>query len=188
MTFEDFCAAGGQPSSDTVIFRFQGDLRSRSIVDLGADFRRRLEEKLVPRRIQIRVFAIFVEIVQNIINYAAGTTDRAGSIVLGQDARGYWICSTNRVDPLHARRLATRLAPMLTMTPTVAAAVHRQLLTRANAQDPDPDSRGAGLGLLAIARASSGPLSYAIVGSNSGLSEFYLGAWVAPPEETQRAA
>src|SRR5262249_11417558 len=138
-----------------------------------------------------RLFASFVEMVQNVIHYAApdvrpGGPRRRGTIELGSGAAGFWIHCSNPVRGDHATRLQERLEAIRQMSPEDITTEYRRKLNDDSKREPDPLSRGAGLGLLSIARNSAGPLTYSLNASTDGAFTFSLLATVHFPTEAAR--
>jgi hypothetical protein len=164
------------------LFRFEGDFSSVRIDWLTAEVRRRMETAPVAARARARLFASFVEMTQNIIQYAspdgAGGPRRSGAIAFGRDPDGYWVRSRNPVRSTHAERLRARLERIRSMDPEEITAAYRARLT--TSREVDPLSRGAGLGLLGIARSTGGALSYQLEPSTpSGGEPFMFSLHVA---------
>lgn len=168
----DGAGAGGEE-----LFRFEGDFSSVAIDWLTSEVRRRMEAAPVASRARARLFASFVEMTQNIIQYAepdgAGRARRSGAIAFGRDPQGYWVRSRNPVRSTHAERLRSRLERIRSMPPDEITAAYRARLG-ARTREPDPLSRGAGLGLLGIARSTGGSLSYRLEPAAPGGGEPYM--------------
>jgi hypothetical protein len=174
--------AGATGASAEELFRFEGDFSSVRIDWLTTEVRRRMETAPVAARARARLFASFVEMTQNIIQYAAPDGDgghrRSGAIAFGRAPDGYWIRSRNPVRSTHAERLRARLERIRSMDPEEIVAAYRARLT--TSREVDPLSRGAGLGLLGIARSTGGALSYQLEPSTpSGGEPFMFSLHVA---------
>jgi hypothetical protein len=137
-----------------------------------------METAPVATRARARLFATFVEMTQNIIQYAEperreGGPRRSGAIAFGRDPHGYWVRSRNPVRSTHAERLRSRLERIQSMGPDEITAAYRARLGSSRTREVDPLSRGAGLGLLGIARSTGGALSYRLEPALSGGGEPY---------------
>ena len=185
----DQIATGGSTSAE--IFRFEGDFAAVRIDWLTSQVRERMETAPVASRPRARLFASFIEMTQNIIQYAEparadGGPRRAGVVALGQDADGYWISSRNQVGRAHATRLRERLERIQAMSPEEIKAAYLERLAQGTNAVSDPMSRGAGLGLLSMARTTGGALTFRLDPPvpGSGTFTFSLRATVRNPGAT----
>lgn len=165
------------------IFRYEGDFAAVRIDWLTSEVRRRMEAAPVAPKARARLFASFVEMAQNIIQYAAPARGqqgprRGGAVAFGRDGDGYWVASTNRVAGVHAARLRERLERIRAMGPAEVRAAYQARLAEGLGRAADPLSRGAGLGLLSIARAAGGGLSYRLEDAEGEPFTFSLRATV----------
>ena len=149
------------PAAGEELFGYQGDFAAVRIDWLTGEARRRMELASVASRARSRLFASFVEMTQNIIQYgepsrAADGPRRAGAIAFGRAPEGYWVSSHNPVGEVHAARLRERLGWIQAMSLEEIRAAYQQRLAQGLGRSTDPHSRGAGLGLLSIARTAGG--------------------------------
>lgn len=112
------------------------------------------------------IFAVFVEMVQNIMSYSADAEfidtnhkQSYGIMILGFDKElnKYFIKSGNRVYTKDKLKIEKKLEEMKNLNKDEIKALYKELRRSGN----DTHERGGGLGFLEIQRKSSMPLEYA---------------------------
>lgn len=158
-----------------VLLYFTGEFTPAVTAALSDSLRRRLEERVADPRLRRRLFATFVEMVQNVLHYAAPSEGpagdaarRKGSVALGQAGDEFWVACANLVDAAQTPRLSGRLEAVSALGPEALQRAYRRQLANDAHERQDPLSRGAGLGLLTIARAATAPLEYLITPDPNG--------------------
>ncbi|MCS6808598.1 MAG: SiaB family protein kinase [Bacteroidota bacterium] len=153
-----------------IIMSFQGALAQSIIVEIGQTLRRKISaqhnESLSERTKLVKhVFAIFVELAQNIMLYSAeqeidisGKHSGVGLLVVSETHDRYCISSANRILREQREHLCRRCESLQSLS---KEELRRQYNERRRL--PRSTDKGAGLGLIEIARRSDSPLSFACV-------------------------
>lgn len=141
---------------------FNGPFSQGLIVEIGTALKSYLESETASSSSAFDVFAVYVEIAQNIRRYAAlrgyGETDATSTVVVSRDEEGrYVITAGNIVERADGDALAERLARVSTMDKAELKAAYKEQLRKP--REENNDEGAAGLGLLDMARKASAPLS-----------------------------
>lgn len=122
----------------------------------------------------MRIFSVFVEMVQNISLYATpdsaakGDAAKSGIIVVGKEDGMFFVLCGNRMRSDSCSRIEELLQRLQKMDRDALKDFYKER----RRQPPDPESKGAGLGFIEIARKTNG-FSYAfdkIDGNNTFFS------------------
>jgi Family of unknown function (DUF6272) len=169
-----------------VLFYYDGYLSQPIITAMSEALRGKLEVEDSPNRATRKVFSTFVEMMQNIVHYADGSSAAdngtaplpCGNVAVGRKNDRYYIVSGNTVATRHIERLQAKLEGIRAMSADEIKAEYKRKL---RTDEQDANSQGAGLGFLTVARDASEPIEFLfepIAGSGNALSFFYLKATV----------
>jgi hypothetical protein len=144
-----------------IMLCFNGPISHSLIEELGRAVRNYLEAEQAQPGAAMDVFAVYIEMTQNIRQYAAlhnyGDLDAAGTVVVGRDDLGRYIVSAgNVVEMADGRALMARLEELAPLDKAALKAAYKEQLRRPRSEAA---GSGAGLGLIDIARKASAPLS-----------------------------
>lgn len=143
-----------------VLFYYAGLVSETLLLGLGETLRQRLEAMPGGAAAGRSVFAVFVELTQNIIRYAdadaphkapEGPAARPGVLVIGTDREHYFVAGGNVIDRAQEPHLRAVLDQIQDLNKEQLRALHKERLRA----PPDPASQGAGLGLIEIARRAT---------------------------------
>lgn len=157
-----------------IILSFNGPFSQSLIEELGQAIRHYLESQSQARKWVGDVFAVYIELTQNIRHYADSTAAdeaergrlSAGTVHIAREGERFLVVSGNHVRRGDAAALTERLDRLAAMDACALRAAYKERLRR-----PLPKgATGAGLGLLQIARTAAAPLEYAL----AELDEDYL--------------
>jgi hypothetical protein len=158
---------------DGIVFQFKGSMSQALLVKFGDMIR---EDLFLSSRkgSEIRaVFAVFIELAQNIYRYSAERTDAgldkdagSGIVVVSECEDRYTVASGNKIHNDRLARIVARLQEMSGLPPDALRKIYREQLKAA----PPEGSVGAGLGLYDIARKSGGGLRYSVHPVNDEVS------------------
>lgn len=169
-----------------VQFYFNGYLSHNVIGAMGDTLRHRLEAQGTKGTVTRRVFSTFVEMAQNILNYASDAESVAGdrrmsqgAVAIGQLGDHFYIICGNHIERAHVERVSEKLEAIRAMSVDEIKQAYKQQL-RNEEHEQDPISKGAGLGFLTVARDSSAPIEYCFVEEDAGQDQvgFYLKATI----------
>lgn len=167
-----------------VQFYFNGYLSHNVIGAMGDTLRHRLEAQGTKGTVTRRVFSTFIEMAQNILNYASDQEPveaerkmRQGAVAIGQLGEHFYIICGNHIEREHVERVRAKLDAIRAMSADEIKQAYRQQL---RSETDDPLSKGAGLGFLTVARDSSTPIEYCFVEHVDGRNQvdFYLKATI----------
>jgi hypothetical protein len=166
--------------SANISLAFKGAMSERTLVNLAGMLKQQLGGSSPQNVIKAEnhiVFAVFVELAQNILNYSAETSigtftdsenndtdmqsneiNGIGMITIRETANEYIVSSGNAVTTQTASRLVAWCDHLNTLDKDDLKRLYKERLHG----EPPEGSKGAGLGLIDIARKSGVPLDYAV--------------------------
>lgn len=161
-----------------IVISFNGPFSQSVIEELGEAIRRHLESQTQPRKRIADVFAVYIEVTQNIRNYAESVGDgddhiarlNAGTVLIAREGEEYAVVSGNLVRKQDAAPLAERLDQVLALDAAGLKAAYKERL-RAPVEE---GAKGAGLGFLQMARKASRPMEYSLSEGDSEHDFFSL--------------
>jgi hypothetical protein len=149
-----------------ILFCYSGPIAQTSIEGVGNTLRRNLEAEEAGNTITLSVFSIFIEQVQNILNYSAERLNkdeqdenelRVGIVVIGHEQCGdYFIYCGNKIYSQDIARLKNNIDNIRNLNKDELKLLYRER----RKMEAEPGSKGAGLGLIEMARRSSEPIQY----------------------------
>jgi hypothetical protein len=156
-----------QLKGDGILFCFSGPISQDIMEGIGGILRFKMKLDDTATQVSQRVFATFVEQMQNVINYSAEFEPespdheaqlRYGIVVVGKRAQNFYVHSGNFIQKEQTAFIINQIEKLNTMTPEELKAFYRAQ----RRLDPREESKGAGLGLIEMARKASGPLKYSL--------------------------
>lgn len=148
--------------SDGIIFSFSGPMNHEIIESIGSSIRTTISEGVDgDKKAALKVFSIFVEQVENVINYSAekdaeDSSHSFGIVVVGKKDGIFFISGGNRIETAKQAKLETYLTTLAAMNKEELKVYYKQ---RRRA-DKAKGSKGAGIGFIEMARKSSQPLEF----------------------------
>jgi hypothetical protein len=164
-----------------IIFAFSGPVSQHVIEGIGETLKQKMELEDAGMNTIQKVFSVFVEQMQNVVNYSAETVTqpdqlegelRIGTLVVGRDGPHFWVQCGNLVRMDQTSGLRNRLDFLRSLNKDELKALYRERRKSAAA----PESKGAGLGFIDIARKASRPIEYTFVSAASGMVFFTIKA------------
>lgn len=163
-----------------IVLSFNGPFSQSVIEELGEAIRRHLEAQTQPRKRIADVFAVYIEVTQNIRHYAenCGRDDahtarlNAGTVLIARQGDEYAVVAGNLVLKEHAPALTKRLDAVIAMDEAALKSAYKERLRAPVAEG----ATGAGLGFLQMARKATKPLSYSLSDADSDHAFFTLTA------------
>ncbi len=150
----------------SIFFYYSGPISQSSLEGVGNTLRRNLEYEEAGNKTTMSVFSIFVEQVQNILNYSAerlGKTEdlenelRIGVVVIGREENGdYYVFCGNRIYNTDIEVLSAKIEEVKTLSKDELKALYKER----RKMDPEAGSKGAGLGLIEMARKAGKPIEH----------------------------
>jgi len=148
-----------------IIFCFSGPASQSVVEGVGEVLKQKMEQDAAGSEIVRRVFAVFVEQMQNVINYSAervagppekeGET-RMGLVVVGREGDHFFVMAGNVMNAAEAGKLSEQVRRLQAMDKEQMKAFFREQRRK----ESPMGSKGAGLGLIETARKASRPLEF----------------------------
>jgi len=144
-----------------IIFTFCGPMSHDIVEGLGGALRNKMEEDEVSRTVSSKVFSIFVEQVQNVINYSQEKDPNDsemsfGIVVVGKSDDKFFVTGGNKITNEKVEKLRNNLTQLQQMNKEEL----KQFYKQKRKEGPDEHSKGAGLGFIEMARKSSEPIEF----------------------------
>ena len=146
---------------DGVVFCFSGPTSQSVVEGIGQVLRRKMEMERVSMSTIQRVFSIFVEQMQNIVNYSVEHTPsvgggeelRHGVVVVGRSRDRFYVICGNKVRASQGERMLESIRSLRGMGRDELREHYKRMRRHASRQD----SKGAGLGLIEMFRRAVEP-------------------------------
>lgn len=153
---------------DGATFFYHGKFSQVLLVKIGHDLRSRIKGETNDRTLSIKVFSVFIELIQNVIRYAEtgnppemdqeDNGNQVGVIVLGQNNGHYFIACGNEINIDKKKIMEARLDKIKNMSKDELKAYFNEQRKKT----PEATSKGGGIGLIEIAKLASQPIEYDI--------------------------
>lgn len=158
---------------------FNGPFSHSIIEEIGHALRNHLTAESIARAAVMDVFAVYIELAQNVRNYLTlrelSQGDSASSIItIARWGDGYAVSSGNTILKDDGPLICARIQEINGMSPEELKRQYKEQMRR----DVAPDALGAGLGLLEIAKRSSAPMACSVQEIDSRQSFFSLTAYI----------
>jgi hypothetical protein len=145
---------------DRIMLCFNGPISRSLIEEIGKALRNYLDTQQATPSAAMDVFAVYIEMTQNIRHYARrqGYDEQQASatVAVARDDEGrYLVSAGNLVESVDGERLVATVEALAPLDKAELKAAYKQQLRRP--RDANGES-GAGLGLLDMARKASRPL------------------------------
>ncbi len=147
---------------DGIIFSFSGPMSHEIIEGIGSAIRVKIGEgEDGDKKAALKVFAIFVEQVENVINYSVEKDHEDsqlsfGIVVIGKKEDHFFISGGNKIETTKVEKLELNLSKLVAMDKDELKIYYKEK-RRASKED---DSKGAGIGFIEMARKSTKPIEY----------------------------
>jgi len=163
-----------------IIFSFSGPISQSLLEGIGHTLKQKMTLEETSTNIIQKVFSIFVELMQNIINYSAQRilTEEAeedisyGVLIVGKEQEHFYIISGNYIHEEQEDILQKKLSTIRSMDSQEL----KQFYKQQRRQQADDASKGAGLGFIEMARKASQPIEFEIARIKNGYSFFVVKA------------
>ena len=155
---------------------FNGPTSRSLIEEVGDALRNYLLTDDAPPSAATDVFAVYIEMTQNIRHYVRrkhfSDAEAVATVVIARDRDGKYIVSAgNVVETADGLALLKQVEMLAGLDKPQLKAAYRQQLRMPREDDA---ATGAGLGLIDIARRATGPLAGSLVEQSGGLCLFTL--------------
>ncbi|MDF1875500.1 hypothetical protein JHD48_07115 [Sulfurimonas sp. SAG-AH-194-I05] len=160
-----------------IIFTFCGPISHDIVEGVGVTLKSQMQEDDVSRTTAMKVFAIFIEQVQNVINYSQERNDTSvdmgmGIIVVGKHDNKHFIVGGNKIHTSKVAELEKNLKDLVKMDKNELKIFYKEKRKVNN----NADSKGAGIGFIEMARKATQPLEYSFEKIDDAYSFFSIEA------------
>lgn len=163
-----------------IIFSFSGPISQSLLEGIGHTLKQKMTLEDTSTNIIQKVFSIFVELMQNIINYSAQkiTAEEAehdisyGVLIVGKEEDHFYIISGNYIQKDQEAALREKLTKIRSMDRDEL----KQFYKKQRRLQADNASKGAGLGFIEMARKASQPIEFEIARLENMYSFFVVKA------------
>jgi hypothetical protein len=167
-----------------IISCYSGPIAHVGLEGIAQALRRNLEMEHNNGNSTQAVFSVFIEQMQNVLNYSAerpghtaaetgdetGPDLRVGIVLVGQEDDGYFILCGNNIYDLDKERIAARIEEVRNLGKDELKTLYKER----RRQTPEQGSKGAGLGLIEMARKAGKPIEYAFTPVDDTFSFFSI--------------
>ena len=162
-----------------IIFCFCGPASQSIVEGIGDALMQKMEREEADRSMSRKVFAVFVEQMQNVVFHSAevvsGGDDATGQmgygvVVVGREDECFFVRSGNYVK----RRDADRISEQLERIRTMDKVQLKQFFKEQRKKEMPESSKGAGLGFIDTARKASRPIEFKITPGHGDMVFFSL--------------
>ncbi|WP_254943492.1 biofilm regulation protein kinase SiaB [Cyanobium sp. AMD-g] len=165
-------------SNQKILICFNGPISTNLIGEIGSALKEHIESNHAPELEVMDVFSVYIEMSQNIRNYATshGFSDSESSatvVIAAAEAGHYAVCAGNLVEMGDGQALLERIHELAACDKAQLKLLYKQQLRQPHTQTP---GQGAGLGLIEIARRSSQPMEASLDPLEPGRAFFSLRA------------
>jgi len=148
-----------------IIFCFSGPVSQQVIEGIGQTLKQKMELEDAGMTTVQKVFSIFVEQMQNVVNYSAekvfeeDRSDgdlRVGVLVVGREDTHFYVLCGNSIQKEQVEAIKGQLDMLREMDKEELKSFFKER----RKVKADVDSKGAGLGFIDMARKASRPMEY----------------------------
>lgn len=168
-----------ETKAKNIIFYYSGPIAHASIEGVAQTLRKNLEYEEAGNMTSQAVFSVFIEQMQNILNYSAERLThteiiknelRVGAVVIGHNQIGYYILCGNKIYNSDITDLTEKIESVCHMSKEELKVLYKER----RRMEPLSGSKGAGLGIIEMARRSSEPLKYNFYQIDNNFSFFTI--------------
>jgi len=156
---------------DSVMFCYSGPISQATIEGIGKTLRMNMEIEEAGFNVSQSVFSIFVEQMQNVLNYSAENLSRdkepdkelrVGILVISHVEDGFAVYCGNLIYNNDVDKLKEKIESVRDLNKEEL----KQLYKKKRKESTDSESKGAGLGLIEMARKAGQPIEYGLTSVN----------------------
>ena len=162
-------------NSQQIMLCFNGPFSQGLIEEIGSALRRYMESETVSSSAARDVFAVYIELTQNIRHYSQlhnyNDADASATVVIGRDDKGRHVISAgNVIETGDAPAIIERVNELAQMDKAQLKAAYKEQMRRPVEEGA---KSGAGLGLIDIARKASAPVTCSLYPLKSQTQGFF---------------
>ena len=165
-----------QLKDEGIVFSFTGPVSQSLLEGIGETLRKKMTLEETSTNVTQKVFSIFVELMQNVINYSAekGTGEYEqdlsfGILIIGKRDEHFYIQCGNYITQEQKGPLTEKLSKIQSMNKDELKKYYKEQRRK----ESEDGSKGAGLGFIEMARKATRPISFDMIPIQSG-KEFFV--------------
>lgn len=148
-----------------IMFCFCGPISQDIIEGIGGTLRQKMELEDTDLNTSQKVFSIFVEQMQNIVNYSADRVIlqdrpdgeiRIGVLILGKEDQRFYVLCGNKTERENTESLSSQLGTLASLDKQELKKLYQERRKKL----PQREGKGTGLGFIDIARKSTYPIEF----------------------------
>ena len=173
MNASDLYALGERFNQNRTLLCFNGPTSRSLIEEIGNALKNYLNAEHARPAEAMDVFSVYIEMIQNIRQYAAlhDDVDASATVVIGRrDESRYVVSAGNLVKSQDGQSLVARIQELATLDKAALKAEYKTQLHKPRAQGV---ASGAGLGLIDIARRAGAPLEASLTPATAPGQAFF---------------
>jgi len=168
-----------EAKAKNIILYYCGPIAHTSIEGVAQTLRQDLAYEEAGNLTSQSVFSVFIEQMQNILNYSAERLAnseaienelRVGVVVIGHQQNGYYILCGNKIYDSDIADLTQKIESICHKNKDELKVLYKER----RRMDPAAGSKGAGLGLIEMARKGSEPMEYSFTPIDHNFSFFTI--------------
>lgn len=150
-----------------IIFSFSGPISQEVIEGIGGTLKHKMEIEDADLNTSQKVFSIFIEQMQNIVNYSADRVIleersegeiRKGVLIVGKEDDHYYVLCGNKIKKESQESIREQLGLVARLDKDELKKLYRERRKKPT----ENDSKGSGLGFIEMARKSTRPIEFDI--------------------------
>jgi hypothetical protein len=144
-----------------IIFCFSGPVTQHIVEGIGQTLKLKMEREETNINTTQKVFAIFVEQMQNIVNYSAKNIEAesqelsVGILIVGRQCEHFYVLCGNKINNNQIQIIQEKIEPLKDADKDQLKEIYKQ----SRKKSPHEGSKGAGLGFIDMARKASQPIN-----------------------------
>ncbi|HHB93267.1 MAG TPA: hypothetical protein ENK59_08670 [Thioploca sp.] len=164
-----------------ILLSFYGSFSQELLVEIGDTLKNRMKIEALNSAKMTRVFAMFIEQVQNIIHYSAEKISNEdlnsgslsnGIVVVGYKNDYYYVVCGNKIKKKDIEKLTDKLTVLHNMDKAELKSFYKEQRKK------EPVTKGAGLGFIELARKSAKPIDFDFQSIDEQFSFFSLKTYI----------
>jgi len=171
-----------QLKAEGIIFSFSGPISQSLLEGIGLTLRQKMTLEETSTNVTQKIFSIFVELMQNVINYSAekgsaGENEHDlsfGILIIGKTDEHFYIQCGNYITQEQKDPLTEKLTKIQSMDKDELKKYYKEQRRKETVEG----SKGAGLGFIEMARKATKPITFDIVPTQAGQDFFIVTATV----------
>ena len=162
--------------NNDIIFAFSGSISYKTLSAISISMKDELNSRDGTSKELFNVYYIFIELVQNIMNYSFKRDKDSGNgtgtcfVIHNESSKKFRVCAGNVISQDQANIIETKINKINSLDEPELKAYYKEL----RRSGKDTHDKGGGLGFVEIARKASGKLDFEITNIDSNTAYFEI--------------